>query len=555
MRLRLASISTFRAQLVQLRVAVKHALEAHRVFWRPFPDRKDGSAHPQRLALESQADILGYGGQAGGGKSDLLLGAAQGHWRSAIYRREYPALEALIDRSRAIFNPDTTYTPATTLAVVRDAYNESLHRWRFLSGAMLRFFAIQHEKDVLTHQGQPRDYQGFDELTEFSEYIFRFVIGWNRTTREGQRCRVIGTMNPPTTKEGRWVVRYFAPWLDKRHPRPAKPGELRWFTTHAGRDVEVLDGRPFVFAEDGTPRYDYDAETTPEEDVIYPKSRTFVFASVRDNPILIKQGYVATLQALPEPLRSIMLLGDWEAGVQDDAWQLFPTAWVEAAQERWRTVGGRPPAGARMDQLGVDVSRGGKDRTVATPRYGTFFGAQQVHQGLITADGWKVATLILNAVGRWATIAIDVLAVGSSPYDILKQAHATVPVNFAAGSERRTRQGGLKFYNVRAEWYWVLREALDPEGGEEVAIPDDPELLVELTAVHWELTRQGVKIESKEEIYDRIKCSIDKADSLVYAARPVTVASFGDAMIVGGSAAAERGAEVGEVTGSPWSMQ
>jgi len=35
----------------------------------------------------------------------------------------------------------------------------------------------------------------------------------------------------------------WAPWLDPVHPRPAKPGELRWFTAGSdGEDIEV-DGR------------------------------------------------------------------------------------------------------------------------------------------------------------------------------------------------------------------------------------------------------------------------------------------------------------------------
>jgi hypothetical protein len=45
---------------------------------------------------------------------------------------------------------------------------------------------------------------------------------------------------------------------------------------------------------------------------------------------------VNTLQSLPEPLRSQMLYGDFRAGVQDDPWQVVPTAWVEAAMARWK---------------------------------------------------------------------------------------------------------------------------------------------------------------------------------------------------------------------------
>jgi hypothetical protein len=41
--------------------------------WLPLPDR-DSKPSPQRLASESTADVTGYGGAAGGGKTDLALG-------------------------------------------------------------------------------------------------------------------------------------------------------------------------------------------------------------------------------------------------------------------------------------------------------------------------------------------------------------------------------------------------------------------------------------------------------------------------------------------------
>jgi hypothetical protein len=60
-------------------------------------------------------------------------------------------------------------------------------------------------------------------------------------------------------------------------------------------------------------------------------SRTFIPSRVSDNPYLMGTGYMTQLQSLPEPLRSQMLYGDFKAGVQDDPWQVIPTAWVEAA--------------------------------------------------------------------------------------------------------------------------------------------------------------------------------------------------------------------------------
>src|SRR5688572_25316942 len=62
------------------------------------PDRWTPSPGPQTLAYESRADVLGYGGEPGGGKSQLLLGLAfTRHKRSFVMRRQYADLSALIE--------------------------------------------------------------------------------------------------------------------------------------------------------------------------------------------------------------------------------------------------------------------------------------------------------------------------------------------------------------------------------------------------------------------------------------------------------------------------
>lgn len=54
---------------------------------------------PQSDALENMADITFYGGAAGGGKSDLLLGAAlTEHTNSIIYRRQATQLIGIQSR-------------------------------------------------------------------------------------------------------------------------------------------------------------------------------------------------------------------------------------------------------------------------------------------------------------------------------------------------------------------------------------------------------------------------------------------------------------------------
>src|SRR5262245_18007169 len=64
--------------------------------WEPQPG-------PQAAAYDSPADVLGYGGAAGGGKSDLILGlAVTRHRRSLILRRESVSGRGLIDRAREL---------------------------------------------------------------------------------------------------------------------------------------------------------------------------------------------------------------------------------------------------------------------------------------------------------------------------------------------------------------------------------------------------------------------------------------------------------------------
>ena len=65
--------------------------------------------------------------------------------------------------------------------------------------------------------------------------------------------------------------------------------------------------------------------------------------------------------------------------------------------------------------------------------------------------------------------------------------------------------------------WWAMREALDPANGDDLALPDDPELLADLCAPKWSLSTSGILIESKDEIIERIGRSPDCGDAVVMA--------------------------------------
>jgi hypothetical protein len=84
--------------------------------------------------------------------------------------------------------------------------------------------------------GRPHDLIAFDEAAQLAKSKVQFVIGWNRSTDQKQRCRVILTSTPPTGGEGDWLVEWFAPWLDPKFPNPALPSELRYARTGGYRN-------------------------------------------------------------------------------------------------------------------------------------------------------------------------------------------------------------------------------------------------------------------------------------------------------------------------------
>jgi hypothetical protein len=115
-------------------------------------------------------------------------------------------------------------------------------------------------------------------------------------------------------------------------------------------------------------------------------------------------------------------------------------------------------------------------------------------------------------------VNIDVIGVGASVYDLAVGAGLDAfGLDARAASDARDKSGQLGFSNKRAEWWWKLREALDPLTGDDLAIPPDRELMADLTAARWSAKIRGIQIEEKDEIIERIGRSPDKGESLILA--------------------------------------
>lgn len=311
----------------------------------------------------------------------------------------------------------------------------------------------------------------------------------------------MATGNPPTRAKGLWVIKRWAAWLDPNHPKPARDGELRWYTSgEDGNEIEVDGPGPHLI--DGEP--------------VMARSRTFIRSKLSDNPDLAKTNYDANLAALPKELRDAYRGGKFDLSLRDDPWQVIPTAWIREAQRRWTSM---PPKGVPLCAIGVDVAAGGADNTVLSKRHDSWFAPLLAVPGVQTPLGSDVAGLIFSHLRDDATVCLDMGGgYGSGPYETLHGNGVRVyPYKGAESASGRTRDGKLAFVNKRSEACWRFREALDPDqmGGSPVMLPEDPELVADLTALTFEVTPHGIKVIAKEKLVESLGRSTDKGDAVI----------------------------------------
>ena len=264
-------------------------------------DKKDAfqlapQAGPQTQFMASSADIIIYGGAAGGGKTYALLLEALRHkdvksFGAVIFRHNYNQITAeggLWDASQKIFNQ------------VPDAHSRKspkLH-WRFDGGAKLSFAHIERDEDLKSWQGTEIAYIGFDELTHFTKHQFLYMLSRNRTTC-GIRPYVRATCNPDSDS---WVADFISWWIDQEtgYAIPERSGQIRWMVVL--NDIIYWGDTPEELAK----KYEVNVEDC--------KSVTFIASRLEDNKILMESdpGYLANLKAMTEVDMERLLRGNWK---------------------------------------------------------------------------------------------------------------------------------------------------------------------------------------------------------------------------------------------------
>lgn len=158
-------------EIVRLRMAVaQRRAELARTTTQPFIPQTPTVRQAEFLDLDCLEAF--YGGAVGGGKSSAVLMGGLQHVHVPVYsalilRRTYADLSlpgAIMDRAQ-----DWLHGTGAT-------WNGQDKRWSFPSGANLTFGYLDTERDKYRYASAEFQYIGFDELTQFPEAWYRFLL-------------------------------------------------------------------------------------------------------------------------------------------------------------------------------------------------------------------------------------------------------------------------------------------------------------------------------------------------------------------------------------------
>lgn len=284
-------------------------------------DIPDGAIEPQRgpqtRFLQNPADVVVYGGAAGGGKTWALLmdplKFVEGYpdFGAVIFRRTYPEItgeDGIWEEAQDLYR---RFDPGVKV-------NESDLRVTFSSGAKVRFAHLQHEKTKYNYKGSQIAYLGFDELSSFTRGQFFYMLSRNRSM-SGVRPRVRAGTNPPDEGPDHWLTKMVRWWIETDEdsdqygfPIDERAGQVRYFARDP--DDQLVWGPSKEAVIEKAPHITSAAETVPSlrpEDLV--KSFSFIPASVYDNQRLLEENpeYVANLLALEQQDQERLLGGNW----------------------------------------------------------------------------------------------------------------------------------------------------------------------------------------------------------------------------------------------------
>lgn len=189
--------------------------------------------------------ITFYGGAKGGGKSkglQLIMLFRRFKYpgsTGAIFRRTYSELEG--NHIRPLFQ---------AFPGLRKFYNEARKLLTFPNGSTLQFCHCSNEVDVDLYQGREFHDLAIDEAGQWTEAMFRKLLGSNRSSHPGIRARALLTGNPGGIGHG-WLKRLF---IERRFHDRERPQDYAFIQALVDDNAALMENDPdYVHRLDAEP--------------------------------------------------------------------------------------------------------------------------------------------------------------------------------------------------------------------------------------------------------------------------------------------------------------
>ena len=197
----------------------------------------------------------------------------------------------------------------------------------------------------------------------------------------------------------------------------------------------------------------------------------------------------------------------WGEFSADDTDNAIPLAWVMSAVDAKVTK-------KRYDRRmwGIDVARMGADKSVVMSKQGHTVKIEDSWRKKRTTE---TAGRAIHLIPDNELIKIDADGVGAGVFDMI--ADAGRPIIGLQSSAKAYEFD--TYFNLRAEMWWNARDLFYEQYkyGNKLSIPDDPELIEELTGIKYQVNKDGrYQIEDKAQYKKRLGRSPDKGDTFVY---------------------------------------
>jgi phage terminase large subunit-like protein len=264
-------------------------------------------AGKQELAfsLLGKVDFMLWGGSRFGGKSELLTMIPlpfykDPDFRAIYFRRSYKEImqsNGLWDKANSMF------------PLFKGVGTPSAMTWKFPSNARVQYSHMYHERDKEDHRGSGATLIAFDEIDKFSQSQVSFLMTCLRSEAKVDSF-MVGTLNPSPDS---WCLPWVEFYLNKEgFPDEDKTGIIRHFVI---KENEVIfgDSEEWFVENHRDTVYVPDPTSPSGERYVRPKTFTFVFFNIFDNPLGLaaNPSYLSELNNLEDHERNTQLYGNW----------------------------------------------------------------------------------------------------------------------------------------------------------------------------------------------------------------------------------------------------